>query len=61
MLELITREKATHSDNNSLVNNFLEPHKKEKKATEYFDRDIASFFFFLRSERHCCNKRSRAS
>ncbi|VAI69694.1 unnamed protein product [Triticum turgidum subsp. durum] len=41
ILELISREKATHSDNNSLVNNFLEAHKNEKKATEFFDKEIA--------------------
>ncbi|CAL4991760.1 unnamed protein product [Urochloa decumbens] len=41
ILELISRKKATHSDNNSLVRSFLEAHKKEKKATEYFDNEIA--------------------
>uniref|UniRef100_A0A453E0R8 Protein kinase domain-containing protein n=1 Tax=Aegilops tauschii subsp. strangulata TaxID=200361 RepID=A0A453E0R8_AEGTS len=41
ILELISREKARYSDNNSLVQKFLEAHKKERKATEYFDREIA--------------------
>ncbi|XP_044347270.1 wall-associated receptor kinase 4 [Triticum aestivum] len=41
ILELISREKATYSDNNSLVQKFLEAHKKERKATEYFDKEIA--------------------
>ncbi|KAF7046294.1 hypothetical protein CFC21_103015 [Triticum aestivum] len=41
ILELITRKKATHSDNTSLVKNFLEARKKGKKATEFFDKEIA--------------------
>ncbi|KAM3207076.1 hypothetical protein ACQJBY_062335 [Aegilops geniculata] len=41
ILELISREKATHSNNNNLLNNFLEAHKNEKKATEFFDKEIA--------------------
>jgi serine/threonine protein kinase len=41
ILELISGRKATHSDNNSLVKNFLESHKKQKKATDYFDKEIA--------------------
>ncbi|XP_048534866.1 wall-associated receptor kinase 2-like [Triticum urartu] len=41
ILELISRRKAIHSDNNSLVKCFLEAHKEEKKATEFFDEEIA--------------------
>ncbi|KAF7092287.1 hypothetical protein CFC21_094787 [Triticum aestivum] len=41
ILELISRKKATHSDGGSLVNNFLEAYKKEKKATPLFDKEIA--------------------
>ncbi|VAI41889.1 unnamed protein product [Triticum turgidum subsp. durum] len=41
MLELLTRKKATHSDNNSLVRNFLENHKQGRKSTELFDEKIA--------------------
>ncbi|XBH66050.1 hypothetical protein VPH35_119522 [Triticum aestivum] len=41
ILELISRKKATHSDGGSLVNNFLEAYKKEKKATPLFDEEIA--------------------
>ncbi|XP_014751405.1 wall-associated receptor kinase 2 isoform X3 [Brachypodium distachyon] len=41
ILELITRQKASYSDNNSLVRNFLEVYEKEKKATELFDKEIA--------------------
>ncbi|CAN6203235.1 unnamed protein product [Urochloa humidicola] len=40
ILELICRKKATYSDNNSLVKNFLEAHK-EKRVTELFDGEIA--------------------
>ncbi|XBH75906.1 hypothetical protein VPH35_102626 [Triticum aestivum] len=39
-LELVTRRKATHSDNNSLVRNFLENHKMGRKSTELFDEEI---------------------
>ncbi|KAM0825148.1 hypothetical protein ACQ4PT_069731 [Festuca glaucescens] len=42
ILELISRKKATYSDNNSLVSSFLEAHKKGEKATELFDKDIAA-------------------
>lgn len=42
ILELISRKKATHSDNNSLVRSFLECHQKGKKATELFDENIAT-------------------
>ncbi|CAM0885727.1 unnamed protein product [Alopecurus aequalis] len=41
LLELISRKKATHSDNYKLVNNFLEEHKKGKVSTELFDKEIA--------------------
>lgn len=41
LLELITRKKATHSDNNALVRIFLENHKKGMKSTELFDKEIA--------------------
>jgi len=41
ILELISRRRAMHSDNSSLVRNFLEAHKKETKATQFFDKDIA--------------------
>jgi serine/threonine protein kinase len=40
ILELICREKASYSDNNSLVRNFLEAHK-EKRVAELFDSEIA--------------------
>jgi serine/threonine protein kinase len=42
ILELISRKKATYSDNNSLVRSFLEAHKKGEKATALFDKDIAA-------------------
>ncbi|XP_047078944.1 wall-associated receptor kinase 2-like [Lolium rigidum] len=42
ILELISRKKATYSDNNSLVSSFLDAHKKGEKATELFDKDIAT-------------------
>ncbi|KAK1613840.1 hypothetical protein QYE76_019357 [Lolium multiflorum] len=42
ILELISRKKATYSDNNSLVSSFLDAHKKGEKATELFDKDIAA-------------------
>ncbi|KAM0836988.1 hypothetical protein ACQ4PT_061969 [Festuca glaucescens] len=41
ILELISRKKATHRDNNTLVSSFLENHKKGKKSTELFDTEIA--------------------
>uniref|UniRef100_A0ACD5WLN9 Uncharacterized protein n=1 Tax=Avena sativa TaxID=4498 RepID=A0ACD5WLN9_AVESA len=41
ILELISRKKSKHSDGSSLVNNFLEAHKNEKKGTELFDNEIA--------------------
>ncbi|XP_048554897.1 wall-associated receptor kinase 1-like isoform X2 [Triticum urartu] len=42
ILELISRQKATHSDGGSLVNSFLEAGKKEKKVTELFDKEIVA-------------------
>ncbi|KAF7069488.1 hypothetical protein CFC21_075108 [Triticum aestivum] len=41
ILELISRNKPTHSVNNRLVRRFLEVHKEGKKATELFDKEIA--------------------
>ncbi|VAI40258.1 unnamed protein product [Triticum turgidum subsp. durum] len=41
ILEVISRKKATHYDENSLVRSFLEVHKEGKKATELFDKEIA--------------------
>ncbi|CAO2188917.1 unnamed protein product [Urochloa humidicola] len=41
LLELISRKKATHSDNNNLVNSFLEAHRKGERAIELFDNEIA--------------------
>nr|XP_040247639.1 receptor-like kinase LIP1 isoform X2 [Aegilops tauschii subsp. strangulata] len=41
MLELLTRKKATHADNNSLVRNFLDNHKQRRKSTELFDKEIS--------------------
>jgi serine/threonine protein kinase len=42
ILEVISRKKATHRDNNSLVASFLECRKEGKKATELFDQEIAA-------------------
>ncbi|VAH27046.1 hypothetical protein VPH35_019455 [Triticum aestivum] len=42
ILELISGQKATHSDGGSLVNSFLEAGKKEKKVTELFDKEIVA-------------------
>jgi serine/threonine protein kinase len=41
ILELISRKKATHPGNSSLVNSFVENHKKGQKSTELFDTEIA--------------------
>jgi hypothetical protein len=41
ILELISRRKATQSNNNSLVRNFLENHKQGRKSTDLFDKEIA--------------------
>ncbi|KAG2632178.1 hypothetical protein PVAP13_2NG066900 [Panicum virgatum] len=40
ILELISRKKATYSENNSFVNNFLEA-QKENRVAEWFDNEIA--------------------
>uniref|UniRef100_A0A0D9XI62 Protein kinase domain-containing protein n=1 Tax=Leersia perrieri TaxID=77586 RepID=A0A0D9XI62_9ORYZ len=40
LLELISRKKATYSDNNSLIRNFLNAQKEKRRATELFDNDI---------------------
>jgi serine/threonine protein kinase len=42
LLELISKKKATHSDNYKLVNSFLDDHKKGQKSTELYDKDIAA-------------------
>jgi serine/threonine protein kinase len=39
ILELICREKATYSNNNNLVRNFLKA-QKEKRVAELFDNEI---------------------
>jgi hypothetical protein len=41
LLELISRKKAIDSDNNSIVNDFLEAHRRGERATELFDSQIA--------------------
>ncbi|VAI42406.1 unnamed protein product [Triticum turgidum subsp. durum] len=41
LLELISRKKAMHSDNNSLVNSFIGAHRRGERATELFDKEIA--------------------
>ena len=41
LLELISRKKAIDSDNNSIVNDFLEAHRRGERATELFDSEIA--------------------
>jgi serine/threonine protein kinase len=40
LLELITRTKATHSDNNSLVKNFLDAYTKDKSVSELVDKEL---------------------
>ncbi|XP_037473949.1 LRR receptor-like serine/threonine-protein kinase ERECTA [Triticum dicoccoides] len=42
ILEVISRKRATHSENNSLLNSFLDCHREGKKATELFDKEIAT-------------------
>ncbi|KAG8088161.1 hypothetical protein GUJ93_ZPchr0010g8260 [Zizania palustris] len=37
LLELITRKKASHSGNNSLLSNFLHAYSKGKTVTELID------------------------
>ncbi|KAM0928546.1 hypothetical protein ACQ4PT_002545 [Festuca glaucescens] len=41
ILEVISRKKASHSDDNSLVKSFLKVHEEGKKATDLFDKKIA--------------------
>lgn len=41
ILELISRKRASHSDDNSLVKRFLRVHNKGEKATELFDKEIS--------------------
>ncbi|VAI41027.1 unnamed protein product [Triticum turgidum subsp. durum] len=41
ILELISSRRAIHSETNGVVKSFLEAHKKQKKATEFFDKEIA--------------------
>ncbi|CAM0914032.1 unnamed protein product [Alopecurus aequalis] len=41
ILELISRKRATYSDDNSLVKSFLAAHKDRKKSVELFDTEIA--------------------
>ncbi|XP_071675880.1 wall-associated receptor kinase 3-like [Lolium perenne] len=41
LLELITRNKATHSDNNSLLRNFLDVYTTHKSVTELVDKELA--------------------
>ncbi|XBI98790.1 hypothetical protein VPH35_018993 [Triticum aestivum] len=41
ILELISRKKATYSEDNSIVKSFLDVHKDRKKSTELFDTEIA--------------------
>jgi serine/threonine protein kinase len=41
ILELISRKRATHPGSTSLVNSFVENHKKGNKSTELFDTEIA--------------------
>ncbi|XP_047046610.1 wall-associated receptor kinase 3-like [Lolium rigidum] len=40
LLELITRNKASHSDNNSLLRNFLDAYTKHKSVTELVDKEL---------------------
>uniref|UniRef100_A0ACD5ZC26 Uncharacterized protein n=1 Tax=Avena sativa TaxID=4498 RepID=A0ACD5ZC26_AVESA len=42
ILELLTRKKATHDDNNGLVRKLLENHKMGRKSTELFDQELAA-------------------
>ncbi|KAF8760588.1 hypothetical protein HU200_010013 [Digitaria exilis] len=41
ILELISRRKATHSDDNALIRSFVEAHKDKTRVTELFDNEIA--------------------
>ncbi|KAF7099205.1 hypothetical protein CFC21_100868 [Triticum aestivum] len=40
LLELVSRRKATYSDHNSLVRNFVEAHKKDEMPIELFDKEL---------------------
>lgn len=40
LLELITRKKASHSDNNSLLMNFLDAYKNNKSVIELLDKEL---------------------
>uniref|UniRef100_A0A0E0M5Q3 Protein kinase domain-containing protein n=1 Tax=Oryza punctata TaxID=4537 RepID=A0A0E0M5Q3_ORYPU len=42
LLELITRKKASHSDNHSLLRNFLDAYTSGKTVTEFVDEEIAA-------------------
>ncbi|XP_037443905.1 wall-associated receptor kinase 1-like isoform X2 [Triticum dicoccoides] len=42
LLELISRKKATHSDNKNLVKSFLEARNNKSRITELFDNEIAA-------------------
>ncbi|XBJ13781.1 hypothetical protein VPH35_005904 [Triticum aestivum] len=42
ILELISRKRATYSNNHSLVRSFLEAHKEGRRATNLFDEEIAA-------------------
>jgi serine/threonine protein kinase len=41
ILELISSRRAIHYENNNMVKSFLDAHKKQKKATDLFDKEIA--------------------
>ncbi|KAK1626506.1 hypothetical protein QYE76_000821 [Lolium multiflorum] len=41
LLELITRKKASRSDNNNLLKNFLEAYEKDKTVIELVDNELA--------------------
>ncbi|KAF6987277.1 LOW QUALITY PROTEIN: hypothetical protein CFC21_004934 [Triticum aestivum] len=42
ILELISRKRATYSNNHILVRSFLEAHKEGRRATNLFDEEIAA-------------------
>jgi serine/threonine protein kinase len=42
LLELISRKKATYTDNNSLVRNFVDAYTKDKRVPELFDKEITA-------------------
>jgi serine/threonine protein kinase len=41
LLELITRKKASHSDKNSLLNNFIDTYTKYKSVTQLLDKELS--------------------